>query len=329
MARKNKDKSPKDESYEEDVLYEDEEVSDLDDHDDGKNGKNADEEEEEEEEEPYQVPDSIRNYLKDIRKSELLTFEEEQTLGKRIAEGDQEARQKMIESNLRLVVSIGKRYIHRGLPFSDIIEEGNIGLIRAVEKFDYKMGFKFSTYASWWIRQAIERAIINQGKIIRLPVHVVEKLNHYLGKVEELVQKYHRAPTAKEASEYMKVSEEEIVGIRQLIRKTYSIDSPIGDRADMSLKDIIEDTSQVSPSIMAIGIKNREEIERWLTALKDNERKVIKLRFGLSGEVSHTLEEIGKAFGFTRERVRQIEYVAINKLRMIIQRKTIRSDEML
>ena len=281
------------------------------------------------ERESYQAPDSIRNYLKDIRRSKLLTFDQEQELGKRISKGDEQARQLMIESNLRLVVSIGKRYINRGLPFSDIIEEGNIGLIRAVEKFDYKLGFKFSTYASWWIRQAVERAIINQSKLIRLPVHVVEKLNHYLGRSEELVQKLHRDPTAKEAAEYMKLPEKEIIEMRQLIRKTYSLDSPIGDRADTSLKDIIEDKTQVLPSIMAIGIKNREEIERWLSTLKDKECRVIRLRFGLSGEMPHTLEEIGKTFGFTRERVRQIEHAAINKLRVIVQQKAIKADEIL
>ena len=284
---------------------------------------------EEERRKPSEAHDSIRSYLKDIQKSVLLTFEQEQELGKRIAKGDAKARQRMIEANLRLVVSIGKRYINRGLPFSDIIEEGNIGMIRAVEKFNYKLGFKFSTYASWWIRQAIERAIINQSKLIRLPVHVVEKLNHYLSKSEGLVQKFQREPSVKEMAEKMKVPEKDIIEIRLLIRKTYSLDSPIGDRAETSLKDIIEDTSQDSPSVMAMGIKNREEIEGWLQTLKENERRVIQLRFGLAGEVPHTLEEIGKGFGFTRERVRQIEHAAINKLRELIQEKMIKVDEML
>lgn len=284
---------------------------------------------EEEEKKPAETLDAIQSYLKEIRKSVLLTFEQEQDLGKRMEKGDEQARQRMIESNLRLVVSIAKRYIHRGLPFSDVIEEGNIGLIRAVEKFDYKRGFKFSTYASWWIRQAIERAIINQSKVIRLPVHVVEKLNHYLSEAEELIQKLGREPSAREVADQMKVDEKEIIGIRQLIRKTYSLDSPIGSTAETFLKDIIEDTTQISPSIMAIGIKNREEIERWISTLKDNERKVIKLRFGLSGEMPHTLEEIGKGFGLTRERVRQIEHSAINKLRVIMEEKTIKPEEIL
>jgi len=286
--------------------------------------------EEKPEAEPAETMDAIKSYLKEIRKSVLLTFEQEQDLGKRIQElGDEDARRQMIESNLRLVVSMGKRYINRGLPFSDIIEEGNIGLIRAVEKFDYKRGFKFSTYASWWIRQAIERAIINQSKMIRLPVHVVEKLNHYMAISEQLMQEMNHIPTAKEVARRMKVKEDEILEIQQLIRKTYSLDSPIGGREDTSLKDVIEDTSQMPPSIMAIGIRNREEIEKWLATLKENERKVVTLRFGLAGEMSHTLEEIGNVFGLTRERVRQIEHSAITKLRAIIDQKTIKPEEIL
>jgi RNA polymerase primary sigma factor/RNA polymerase nonessential primary-like sigma factor len=300
--------------------------------DDTEPGETALEEgaEEKAESEPAETMDAIKSYLKEIRKSVLLTFEQEQDLGKRIQEqGDEDARRQMIESNLRLVVSMGKRYINRGLPFSDIIEEGNIGLIRAVEKFDYKRGFKFSTYASWWIRQAIERAIINQSKMIRLPVHVVEKLNHYMAISEQLMQEMNHVPTAKEVARRMKVKEDEILEIQQLIRKTYSLDSPIGGREDTSLKDVIEDTSQIPPSIMAIGIRNREEIEKWLGTLKENERKVVTLRFGLGGEMSHTLEEIGNVFGLTRERVRQIEHSAITKLRAIIDQKTIKPEEIL
>jgi RNA polymerase sigma factor (sigma-70 family) len=291
----------------------------------------AEEEPEEKvEAEPAETMDAVKSYLKEIRKSVLLTFAQEQDLGKRIQEqGDEDARRQMIESNLRLVVSMAKRYINRGLPFSDIIEEGNIGLIRAVEKFDYKRGFKFSTYASWWIRQAIERAIINQSKMIRLPVHVVEKLNHYMAISEQLMREKSHVPTAKEVARRMSVQEEEILDLQQLIRKTYSLDSPIGGRPDTSLKDVIEDTSQMPPSMMAIGIRNREEIETWLETLKENERKVIVLRFGLAGEMSHTLEEIGTVFGLTRERVRQIEHSALTKLRAIIVEKTIKPEEIL
>lgn len=273
--------------------------------------------------------DAVKSYLKEIRKSRLLTFEEEQALAKKIAKGDQKARQKMIEANLRLVVSIGKRYINRGLPFSDIIEEGNIGLIKAVEKFNYKRGFKFSTYGSWWIRQSIERAIINQSKLIRLPVHVVEKINHYMVVLEDLMQILGREPTTQEIAKKLGASEREVVNLQQLIRKSYSLESPIAHGHETSLKDIIEDTSRISPSKSAEGIKRREEILDWLKTLKDNEQEVIRLRFGLDGGEPQTLEEIGKIFGLTRERVRQIESSALSKLRAIIAKKTIKPEEIL
>ena len=235
----------------------------------------------------------------------------------------------MIEANLRLVVSIGKRYINRGLPFSDIIEEGNIGLIKAVEKFNYKRGFKFSTYGSWWIRQSIERAIINQSKLIRLPVHVVEKINHYLVVMEDLMQSLDREPTTQEIANKLGVSEREVANLQQLIRKNYSLESPISHGHETSLKDIIEDLSQISPSKSAEGIKRREEILRWLRTLKENERRIIEKRFGLDGGEPQTLEEIGKIFGLTRERVRQIESAALTKLRAIIVKKTIKPEEIL
>src|SRR6188472_3982843 len=174
--------------------------------------------------------DTLKSYLREIRRSTLLTFKQEQQLGKRVMAGDEQARQQRIESNLRLVISIGKRYIHRGFPFSDIVEEGNLGLIKAVEKFNYKRGFRFSTYASWWIRQFIERAIINQSKIIRLPVHVVERLNRYLSGLEELVQEFGREPKVHEIAERLKLSEREVTDLKQLIRTTYSLDSPINER---------------------------------------------------------------------------------------------------
>ncbi|MGH7275285.1 MAG: sigma-70 family RNA polymerase sigma factor [Nitrospiria bacterium] len=289
-------------------------------------------EEETEEHEEAEVSsglDAVKSYLKEIRKSKLLTFEEEQSLAKKIAKGDEKARQRMIEANLRLVVSIGKRYINRGLPFSDIIEEGNIGLIKAVEKFNYKRGFKFSTYGSWWIRQSIERAIINQSKLIRLPVHVVEKINHYLVVMENLMQTLDREPTTQEISKKLGVSEREVSNLQQLIRKNYSLESPISHGHETSLKDIIADMSQISPSKSAEGIKRREEILRWLQTLKENESRIIEKRFGLDGGEPQTLEEIGKIFGLTRERVRQIESAALTKLRAIIVKKTIKPEEIL
>lgn len=284
----------------------------------------------EEYEDRYAPPaDAVKTYLRDIRRSTLLTFKDEVMLAKKIAKGDEAARQRMIESNLRLVVSIGKRYMNRGLPFSDIIEEGNIGLIKAVEKYNHRKGFRFSTYASWWIRQSIERAIINQGKLIRLPVHVVERVNHYLAHLEDLVQELGREPEIGEISKKMKMSEEDIDHIQQLLRKTYSLDSPISANKETSLRDVIEDISQVSPMSKTEGVRRREDILRWMETLKDNERQVIILRFGLEGDEPHTLEEIGRLFGLTRERVRQIESTALRKLRNLITEKTIGPEEIL
>ena len=284
---------------------------------------------EEERAEPGGAMDAVKSYLKEIRRSTLLTFADEQRLSKLIEKGDAKAREQMIESNLRLVVSIGKRYINRGLPFSDVLEEGNIGLIKAVEKFNYRRGFKFSTYASWWIRQSIERAIINQSKLIRLPVHVVEKVNHYLQAVDALMQEYDRDPNAQELSRRLRVPVEEVVHLQQLIRKTYSLESPIGNAQDTSLKDIIEDTSQISPAATTEGIRRREDIIRWMKILKPNEQKVLVMRFGLDGDEPHTLEEIGKVFGLTRERVRQIEAGALAKLRGVISNKSITADQII
>ncbi|MBI4400608.1 MAG: sigma-70 family RNA polymerase sigma factor [Nitrospirae bacterium] len=273
--------------------------------------------------------DAVKSYLKDIRKSVLLTFEEEQELGKRVKEGDFAARERMIEANLRLVVSMGKRYINRGLPFSDLIEEGNIGLIKAVEKFDYSRGFRFSTYAAWWIRQSIERAIINQGRLIRLPVHVVERLNRYLSEVEQLVQELGRDPRPDEIATRMNIPEEEVTELKQLIRTTYSLDSPISDRADTFLRDVIEDPMGVSPANTAEGVQRREDIMEWVKGLPEREKRVIILRFGLDGGEAQTLEEIGRNLDLTRERVRQIETAALGKLREAIEKKTMKQDDLL
>ncbi len=273
--------------------------------------------------------DTIKSYLREVRRSTLLTFKQEQQLGKRVAEGDESARQQMIEANLRLVISIGKRYMNRGFPFADIVEEGNLGLIKAVEKFNYKRGFRFSTYASWWIRQFIERAIINQGKLVRLPVHVVERLNRYLGKVEHLVRALGREPSTAEVAVRMKMTPEEIDDLKQLVRTTCSLDSPISDGQDTFLRDVIEDPLCISPADTAEGVMRRTEMMAWVKELPEKERTVILARFGLDGAESRTLEEIGQEMGLTRERVRQIETAALVRLRGIIERKTMKRTDLL
>lgn len=273
--------------------------------------------------------DAIKYYLKEIRKTPLLTFEQEQDLARRIEQGDHEARAKMIEANLRLVVAIGKKYINRGLQFSDIIEEGNLGLIRAVEKFQYERGFKFSTYASWWIKQSIERAIVNQTRTIRLPVHIAEIVNTYLRAVRQLTQALGRDPTIEEIAKKMKVPVEKVRSISQVVRETYSLDMLIGDQEEDTLKDILQDTSAISPASVSDDIRRREHIDEWLQQLSVSERKVIELRFGLIDGEPKTLDSIGKDFGITRERVRQIETQALNKLRVITRRKKIDLEGML
>jgi RNA polymerase sigma factor (sigma-70 family) len=273
--------------------------------------------------------DTLKSYLREIRRSGLLTFKQEQQLGKRVMAGDEQARQQMIESNLRLVISIGKRYIHRGFPFSDIVEEGNLGLIKAVEKFNYKRGFRFSTYASWWIRQYIERAIINQGKLVRLPVHVVERLNRYLNRVEALVQALGREPTAEEVARKMKTTEEEVLDLKQVVRTTCSLDSPLSDGGDTFLRDVIEDPMCASPADTAEGVLRRTEMMAWIKELPEKEQTVIVARFGLDGSEARTLEEIGREMGLTRERVRQIEMTALSHLRRTIEQKTLTQSDLL
>ncbi|WHZ22655.1 MAG: RNA polymerase sigma factor RpoS [Nitrospira sp.] len=273
--------------------------------------------------------DTIKSYLREVRRSTLLNFKQEQSLGKRVMAGDETARQQMIESNLRLVISIGKRYMNRGFPFADIVEEGNLGLIKAVEKFNYKRGFRFSTYASWWIRQFIERAIINQGKLVRLPVHVVERLNRYLGKVEQLVHELGREPRVDEVAAKLKTSEAEVEDLKQLVRTTCSLDSPIGDRQDTFLRDVIEDPLCLSPAETTEGVMRRAELMAWVKELPEKEHTVVLARFGLDGAEARTLEEIGREMGLTRERVRQIETAALVRLRRIIERKTMKRADLL
>lgn len=273
--------------------------------------------------------DAIKYYLKEIRKTPLLTFAQEQDLAKKIDQGDQEARARMIEANLRLVVAIGKKYINRGLPFSDIIEEGNLGLIRAVEKFQYQRGFKFSTYASWWIKQSIERAIVNQTRTIRLPVHIAEIVNTYMRATRQLTQKLGRDPSIEEVAKKMRVTIDKVRSISQVVRETYSLDMLIGDQEEDTLKDILQDTSALSPASFSEDIRRREHIDEWLKQLSVSEKKVVEMRFGLVDGDPMTLDSIGKEFGITRERVRQIETQALNKLRAITKRKKIDLEGML
>jgi RNA polymerase primary sigma factor/RNA polymerase nonessential primary-like sigma factor len=268
---------------------------------------------------PDSTLDTIKIYLKEIRKTPLLTFEQEQELGKRIAEGDQEARRQMIEANLRLVVSIGKKYIHRGLPFADIIAEGNLGLIRAVEKFQYQKGFRVSTYASWWIRQAIERAIVNQIRIIRLPVHVAELVTSYARTVRGLTQELGREPSIEEIEGKMKVGIHKVRMLSQVTRDTYSLDMLVNNEGDDTIKDVLNDDNAPSPSQSFDEARRNTYLNGWIAQLSDVERQVVEMRYGLNSGDTRTLSSIGKQFGITRERIRQIENQAIRKLRSLTQ----------
>lgn len=261
------------------------------------------------------VPDSITLYLKEMRKTPLLTFAEEQSLAKRVQEGDSDARSQMIESNLRLVVAMGKRYINRGLPFSDIIEEGNLGLIRAVEKFDYKRGFRFSTYASWWIKQAIERAIANQVQLIRLPIHVNELVNVYTRTVRKMTQSLRRTPTNEEVAKEMRISVERVRAISQVKTATYSLDTLISGESDETLKDVLIDENVQAPSSASDERLMQKHLDGWIEELPVTERSVLEMRYGLNSKSPRTLDSIGKQFGITRERVRQIETQAIRRIR--------------
>ena len=259
--------------------------------------------------------DPVRMYLKEIGKVPLLTAEEELEIAKRMADGDEEARKKLSESNLRLVVSIAKRYVGRGMQFLDLIQEGNLGLIKAVEKFDYSKGYKFSTYATWWIRQAITRAIADQARTIRIPVHMVETINKLIRVSRQLLQEYGREPTPEEIAKEMGVSEEKVREITKIAQEPVSLETPIGEEEDSHLGDFIPDDDIPAPAEAAAFTMLKEQLTDVLDTLTPREEKVLRLRFGLDDGRARTLEEVGKEFNVTRERIRQIEAKALRKLR--------------
>ncbi len=261
------------------------------------------------------VDDPVRMYLKEIGKIQLLTVEEEHKLSELMVKGDEYAKMKIVEANLRLVVSIAKRYVGRGMLFLDLIQEGNLGLIKAVEKFDYTKGFKFSTYATWWIRQAITRAIADQARTIRIPVHMVETINKLIRINRQLVQELGRDPRPDEIAEQMGMSQDKIREIMKIAQEPVSLETPIGEEEDSHLGDFIPDDDAQAPSEAAAYSLLREQIEQVLCTLTDRERRVLKLRFGLDDGRPRTLEEVGKEFDVTRERIRQIEAKALRKLR--------------
>ena len=261
------------------------------------------------------VNDNVRMYLKEIGKISLLSLEEEQELSKRVAEGDEKAKNILAESNLRLVVSIAKRYVGRGLLFLDLIQEGNIGLMKAVEKFDYGKGYKFSTYATWWIRQAITRALADQARTIRVPVHMVETINKMARIERQMTLELNREPTYQELSKKMGLSVEKIAEIRKISQDPVSLETPIGEEDDSHLGDFLADERTMSPEDFATYEILKDELRQVLDTLTTREKEVLELRFGLFDGSSHTLEEVGKKFKVTRERIRQIEAKALRKLR--------------
>lgn len=261
------------------------------------------------------VDDPVRMYLREIGRIPLLTFEEELELAKKILEDDEEAKQKLAESNLRLVVSIAKKYVGRGMLFLDLIQEGNMGLIKAVEKFDYTKGFKFSTYATWWIRQAITRAIADQARTIRIPVHMVETINKLIRTSRHLLQQLGREPTPEEIAQEMEITVEKVMEIQKIAQDPVSLETPIGEEDDSHLGDFIPDDESPAPQDSAAYTLLKEQLEEVMETLTPREAKVLKLRFGLEDGKARTLEEVGREFQVTRERIRQIEAKALRKLR--------------
>ena len=261
------------------------------------------------------VDDPVRMYLREIGRIQLLSFDEELELAKRVLEDDEEAKQKLAESNLRLVVSIAKKYVGRGMLFLDLIQEGNMGLIKAVEKFDYKKGYKFSTYATWWIRQAITRAIADQARTIRIPVHMVETINKLIRTSRHLLQQLGREPSPEEIAKEMEIPVEKVMEIQKIAHDPVSLETPIGEEDDSHLGDFIPDDESPAPHDSAAYTLLKEQLEEVMNTLTPREAKVLKLRFGLEDGKARTLEEVGKEFQVTRERIRQIEAKALRKLR--------------
>ena len=270
------------------------------------------------------IDDPVRMYLKEIGKVPLLTADEEIEIAKRLEQGDEEAKQKLAEANLRLVVSIAKRYVGRGMLFLDLIQEGNLGLIKAVEKFDYRKGFKFSTYATWWIRQAITRAIADQARTIRIPVHMVETINKLIRVSRQLLQQYGREPTPEEIAKEMNISESKVREIIKIAQEPVSLETPIGEEEDSHLGDFIPDEDAPAPAEAASFALMKEQLMDVLDTLTPREEKVLRLRFGLDDGHQRTLEEVGKEFNVTRERIRQIEAKALRKLRHPSRSKKLR-----
>ena len=270
------------------------------------------------------VDDPVRMYLREIGRIPLLTFDEELDLAKKVLQEDEDAKQKLAESNLRLVVSIAKKYVGRGMLFLDLIQEGNMGLIKAVEKFDYTKGFKFSTYATWWIRQAITRAIADQARTIRIPVHMVETINKLIRTSRHLLQQLGREPTPEEIANEMEIPVEKVIEIQKIAQDPVSLETPIGEEDDSHLGDFIQDDDSPAPQDSAAYTMLREQLEEVMNTLTPREAKVLKLRFGLEDGKSRTLEEVGKEFQVTRERIRQIEAKALRKLRHPSRSKKLR-----
>jgi RNA polymerase primary sigma factor len=268
--------------------------------------------------------DSLRLYLRSIGRVNLLTAEQEVQLARRIERGDMRAKQQMIEANLRLVVSIAKSYLGRGLTFLDLIQEGSMGLIRAVEKFDYRRGYKFSTYATWWIRQAVTRAIADKGRTIRIPVHMVEKLNKVVHVERQLIQQLGREPTPDEIATELEMTVREVRDVLRMALQPISLEKPIGEEDDSELGDFVEDHTAESPFEQASEHLRKENLRRALAALPEREREVIEMRFGLTGERPYTLEEVGRAFNVTRERIRQIENHTLKKLEALPEAQRLR-----